>query len=137
MGLFVGGTPVKSVYVGSTPVTAVYVGSQKVWPTIEVYEVTLTNRSGEGTAHPLVTVSVPAGQTWSVRVQGTMQSTFGQHFGGLQIRIGSSTSSSYGNNASVDYSGTITSANSTIALVTPADSWAGSAGFTGTVTIEK
>lgn len=41
MALTVGGTPVKSVYVGSTPVKAVYVGSQKVWPTIEVVQITL------------------------------------------------------------------------------------------------
>ena len=41
MALTVGGTPVKSVYVGSTPVEAVYVGSEKVWPTIEVVQITL------------------------------------------------------------------------------------------------
>ena len=61
MALTVGGTPVKAVHVGSTPVTAVYVGAEKVWPTSEVYEVSLTDVRGNDTIHPLLTVTVPAG----------------------------------------------------------------------------
>ena len=41
VGLNVGDAPVTAVYVGSTPVTAVYVGAEKVWPTIEVVQITL------------------------------------------------------------------------------------------------
>lgn len=116
----------------------VWVGAEKIWPTVEVHEVSVSGLSGQGTAHPLVSVSVPAGETWSVRVQGTMQTNFPSNPGvNPQIRIGSSTSSGYANNAAVDYSGTITAANSTIALVTRNQVWAGTAGFTGTVTIEK
>ena len=131
----VGNSPVTGVYVGSTPVTAVYVGAQKIWPTTEVHEVSVSGLAGVNTAHPLVAVTVPAGQTWSVRVQGTMQSSFYTH--DPQIRIGSSTSSRYSHGATVDYSGTITATNSTIALVTAEGPVFGSAGFTGTVTIEK
>ena len=116
----------------------VYVGAEKIWPTAEVHNVSLGNKSGNA-AHSLVTVTVPAGQTWSVRVQGTMQSSVQGYGYNLdpQIRIGSSTSTGYKNNAAVDYSGTISASNSTIALVTRHDAWMGTAGFTGTVTIEK
>ena len=51
MALTVGGTPVKSVYVGGAPVTAVYVGSEKIWPTSEVHEVSLTDVMGMRAVH--------------------------------------------------------------------------------------
>ena len=132
MGLYVGNVPVKQVYVGSTPVTAVYVGAEKIWPTTEVYEVSLTNVM-DG-SHPLVSVTLPAGETWDVRIQGTVTkatagSAYSPHF-----RIGVTDSGTYGPAAAVDFSGTVTAANSTIALVTD-NVWGTS--FTGTVTIEK
>ena len=134
MGLFVGNLPVTAVYVGSTPVTAVYVGAEKIWPTIEVHEVALTGVTGYHTAHPLLTVTVPAGETWSVRIQGTVTkseaSTSSQPF----FRIGVTDSGAYRQGAVVDFSGTVTAANSTIAMVTNAFT---GASFSGTVTIEK
>lgn len=134
MALTVGGTPVKSVYVGSTPVTAVYVGSEKIWPTIEVHEVSLTDVVGSGTIHRLLTVTVPAGETWSVRIQGTVTEAHNIASWQPRFRIGTTDSGTYGKGAAVDFSGTVTAANSTIALV--ANAYTGTS-FTGTVTIEK
>lgn len=133
VALTVGSTPVKAVYVGSTPVKAVYVGSQKIWPTFEVYEVSLTNVIGKSTAHPLLTVTVPAGETWSVRIQGTVTKT-GNPADQPSFRIGTANSGEYAQGAAVDFSGTVTAANSTIAMVT--DSYYATS-FSGTVTIEK
>lgn len=134
VGLFVGSTPVKQVYVGNTPVTAVYVGSQKVWPTIEVHEVTLTNVSGSGAVHPLLTVTVPAGETWNVRIQGTVTKASNVSSSQPFFRIGTAESGKYGPGAAVDFSGTVTAANSAIALVANGYS---ATSFVGTVTIEK
>ena len=134
MGLNVGNSPVKAVYVGSTPVTAVYVGAQKIWPTSEVHEVTLTNATGMGTVHPLVSVTVPAGETWQVRIQGTITKASNFTYSQPLFRIGVTNSGKYGQGAAVDFSGTVTAANSAIAFVT--NDVLGS-GFTGTVTIEK
>ena len=130
----VGNLPVKQVYVGSTPVTAVYVGAEKVWPTSEVHEVSLTNVLGSGTIHPLLTVTVPAGGTWSVRIQGTVTKASTAAVYQPHFRIGVTNSGKYGSGAAVDFSGTVTAANSTIALVTNSSV---AASFTGTVTIEK
>ena len=135
MGLFVGNESVKQVYVGSTPVKAVYVGSGKIWPTIEVHEVTLTDVAGGGTVHPLLTVTVPAGETWSVRIQGTVTKAPTISTWRPRFRIGSTDSETYAQGAAVDFSGTVTAANSTIAMVTNASSINSS--FVGTVTIEK
>lgn len=125
----------KAVYVGSTPVTAVYVGAEKIWPTSEVHEVTLTNVTGPGAVHPLLTVTVPAGETWSVRIQGTMTKATVGSFGRPIFRIGVTDSGTYRKGAAVDFSGTVTAANSAIALVTQDPVRPSS--FTGTVTIEK
>ena len=103
-------------------------------PTAEVYEVTLTNVSGGGTVHPLVSVTVPAGETWSVRIQGTVTKASGIDVLQPFFRIGTANSGKYGPGAAVDFSGTVTSANSTIALV---GNDATGTSFTGTVTIEK
>ena len=134
MGLFVGSTPVKQVHVGSTPVTAVYVGAEKIWPTIEVHEVSLTDAQGNGTVHPLLTVTVPAGETWSVRIQGTVTRS---GFFPPNFRIGGVLSGTYGEGATVDFAGTVTAADSTIAMVTNRSDSRGLASFVGTVTIEK
>src|SRR5699024_12249488 len=72
MGLHVGNMQVKEVYVGSTPVKEVYVGAQKVWPTSEVYEISMTELLGTGVYHSMLDVTVPAGETWTVTVQGTI-----------------------------------------------------------------
>lgn len=139
MGLHVGNLPVKQVYVGSTPVTAVYVGAKKVWPTSEVYEVTLTDVTGDGTFHPLLTVTVPAGETWTVTVQGTISTPITRTSRQPQIVIGSASFGPYGDGAAVSVTGTVTSGSRNIGVRTNADGYASSwgASFTGTVTIEK
>lgn len=137
MGLHVGNMPVKQVYVGSTPVTAVYVGAEKVWPTSEVHEVSLTDVLGTDTLHPLLTVTVPAGETWSVRIQGTMTKAGSAEFRQPEVRIGDATFGPYARGAAVDCSGTVTSANTTIAIFTRAGTSNNAASFVGTVTIEK
>lgn len=136
MALTVGGTPVKSVYVGSTPVKAVYVGPQKVWPTIEVHEVSLTGVAGSNVAHALTTLTIPEGQTWQVRVQGqiTEASNITTYF--PFFRIGTVDGAKRGVGA-VDVSGTVTSTAPSIALVTTAAGSLAAVTFTGTVTIEK
>ena len=133
----VGNLPVKQVYVGSTPVTAVYVGAEKVWPTSEVYEVALTNVGGGGTAHPLVSVTVPAGETWSVRIQGTMTKAASNSLYRPQVSIGGAIFGPYAEGETVDVSGTVTSADTTVAIVTKSSVTATAASFVGTVTIEK
>ena len=139
MGLHVGNLPVKQVYVGSTPVTAVYVGAQKVWPTSEVHEVTLTDVTGTNRFHPLLTVAVPAGETWTVTVQGTISTLIDRTTRQPQIVIGSTTSGYYGDGAVVSMTGTVTSESPDIGVRTNGGSalpeWGVS--FTGTVTIEK
>ena len=137
MGLNVGNMPVKEVYAGSTPVKEVYVGAQKVWPTSEVHEVSLTDVLGSGTIHPLLTVTVPAGETWSVRIQGTMTKASSAEFRQPEVRIGDATFGPYGTGEAVDCSGTVTSDNATIAIVTNADKGSFAVSFVGTVTIEK
>lgn len=137
MGLFIGGAPVKQVYVGSTPVTAVYVGAQKVWPTSEVHEVSLTNVYGNGTVHPLLTVTVPVGETWSVRIQGTITKASSNPSSRPMVSIGGAIFGPYAAGGAVDVSGTVTSADTTIAIVTQSFTTGNSASFVGTVTIEK
>lgn len=127
----------KQVYVGSTPVTAVYVSAEKVWPTIEVHEVALTDVRGRDTIHPLLTVTVPAGETWSVRIQGTVTKAGSLSSSLPYFRIGSTDSGTYAQGASVDVSGSVTAANSSIGMVTKLDSASATASFAGTVTIEK
>ena len=125
------------MYVGSTPVASVYVGAKKVWPTSEVHEVSLTDVYGSGTVHPLLTVTVPAGGTWSVRIQGTVTKSSSAEFRQPEVRIGDATFGPYGTGEAVDCSGTVTSADTTIAIVTNADKSSFAASFVGTVTIEK
>ena len=137
MGLNIGNLPVRQVYVGSTPVASVYVGAKKVWPTSEVHEVSLTDVYGSGTVHPLLTVTVPAGGTWSVRIQGTVTKSSSAEFRQPEVRIGDATFGPYGTGEAVDCSGTVTSADTTIAIVTNADKSSFAASFVGTVTIEK
>ena len=129
--------PVKEVYVGSTPVASVYVGAEKVWPTSEVHEVSLTDVVGSGTIHPLLTVTVPAGETWSVRIQGAVTKASSAEFRQPEVRIGDATFGPYGHGEEVDCSGTVTSADTTIAIVTNADKGSFAVSFVGTVTIEK
>ena len=116
-----------SLYVGGSP-------PEKVWPTSEVYEVTVNNVQGYLTVHPLLTVTVPAGETWSVRIQGTVTKAAGTAALQPSFRIGVTESGKYGQGAAVDFSGTVTAANSTIAIVL--NDYSGTS-FTGTVTIEK
>ena len=137
MGLNVGNMPVKQVYVGSTPVTAVYVGAQKVWPTSEVYEVSLTDVQGRYAVHPLLTVTVPVGETWSVRIQGTVTKAGSGSHRLPDVRIGYTTFGPYGQGEEVDCSGTVTSADTTIAIVTRATGSSKVVSFVGTITIEK
>lgn len=113
----------------------VWVGGEKIWPSEEVYQVSLTNALGNGTVHPLVSVTVPAGQVWNVQIEGTVTDAPASSSTNPKFRIGSSTSGSFGRGSSVNFSGTVSSTNATIAMVT-AVSWTGSS-FTGTVTIRK
>ena len=90
---------------------------------------------GTNTAHPLVSVTVPAGQTWDVRIEGRVTATPPYPDGYPHFRIGSSNSPGYAQGATVDFSGTITSTSRTIAMVTNVGF--PEATFVGTVTIEK
>ena len=131
--------PVKQVYVGSAPVASVYVGAEKIWPTSEVYEVSLTDVMGSNTLHPLLAVTVAAGETWKVTVQGTISTPIDRESRQPQIVIGSATSGHYGDGAVVSMTGTVTSESPDIGVRTngvgSVSTWGVS--FTGTVTIEK
>lgn len=110
-----------------------YTADGQPWPLVEVHEVSLTDVTGSGTAHPLLTVTVPAGETWRVRIQGTMTRSSNVSSYSPFFRIGTADSGTYKQDAVVDFSGTVNAANSTIAMVTGMVSGS----FTGTVTIEK
>lgn len=114
----------------------VWVGDEKIWPTEEVYQVTLTDVSGEGTVHPLVSVTVPAGQVWDVQIQGTVTKAPGFDMYNPSFRIGSATSARMPQGATVNFPGTVSSSNATIAMVTNMTLFS-PASFTGTVTIRK
>ena len=113
-----------------------YTTDGQPWPT-EVHEVSLTDVVGSGTVHPLLTVTVPAGETWSVRIQGTITKASSAEFRQPEVRIGDATFGPYGTGEAVDCSGTVTSADTTIAIVTNADKGSFAVSFVGTVTIEK
>ena len=113
-----------------------YTTDGQPWPTAEVYEVSLTDVSGGGTAHPLLTVTVPAGETWSVRIQGTITKARAS-VNHPNFRIGTTNSGTYAQGASVDFSGSVTSADATIAMITMGVGTVNAASFVGTVTIEK
>ena len=137
MGLYVGNMPVEQVYVGSNPVASVYVGAEKIWPTAEVHEVSLTGVFGRDTVHPLLTITVPAGETWSVRIQGTVTKASSNRFYHPMVSIGGEIFGPYAEGGTVDVSGTVTSADTTIAILTRAGLPDNAASFVGTVTIEK
>ena len=100
----------------------------------QVHQATLTDVDGMGTAYPLVSVTVPAGQVWDVQIQGTVTATSSITSNQPVFRIGSSTSAKFGPGASVNFSGTVSSTNATIAMVTNDYS---DSSFTGTVTIRR
>ena len=100
---------------------------------IDVYEVSQSRAWGDGRVYTLVTLTVPAGETWQVRIQGTVTETSSTSTYWPNFRIGTADSGRYGQNAAVDFSGTITAANSTIAMVTNSGT---NSSFVGTVTIE-
>lgn len=139
MGLHVGNMPVRQVYVGSTPVREVYVGAKKVWPTSEVYEVSLTAAMGSDTYHSLLDVTVPAGETWTVTVQGTISIPTDRENRQPRIIIGSESFGPFGMSAEVNVTGTVTSGSQRIGIRTYASGYPSTWGtnFTGTVTIEK
>lgn len=101
---------------------------------IDVYQVALTDKRGAGTLHPMVSVTVPAGQTWHVHITGTVTKASSMS-SRPQIQIGGTLSDLLSKGATVDLSGTITSTSPTIALRT--NSGFTDSSFTGTVTIEK
>lgn len=113
----------------------VWVGGEKIWPTVEVYQVPLMTVSGNGREHPLVSVTVPAGQVWDVQIEGTVTNSPSGNSNRPQFRIGSSTSGFFGEGSSVNFSGTVSSTNATIAMVT--NTGISTTSFTGTVTIRK
>lgn len=104
---------------------------------IDVYEVSLTDVRGSGTVHPLVSVTVPAGETWRVRVQGTMTRAHSTTSSRPQVRIGGATFGPYAQGEAVDCSGTVTSADTTIGIRTQSGTSSRAASFVGTVTIEQ
>ena len=105
--------------------------------TTGVYSMTLTDVQGTNTAHPLVSVTVPAGETWSVRIKGTVTKAPMSSTGQPVFRIGTTKSGRYGKGAAVNFSGTVTASDSTIAMITAGTFSLGQASFTGIVTIEK
>ena len=105
-------------------------------PPEEVHQVSLTDVSGEGTVHPLVSVTVPAGEVWDVEIQGTVTKAPGYDPYNPAFRIGSSTSARMPQGATVNFPGTVSSSNATIAMVTNMTLFS-PASFTGTVTIRK
>lgn len=118
------------LYLGDQPVL-----TYEVLPSEEVHQVSLTNVRGSGTVHPLVSVTVPAGEVWDVQIEGTVTKASTVSSAWPQFRIGSSTSAKFGTGASVNFSGTVSSTNATIAMVTNTNFEDSS--FTGTVTIRK
>ena len=139
MGLHVGNMQVKEVCVGSTPVKEVYVGAQKVWPTSEVYKISVEGLLGTNTYHSLLDVTVPAGETWTVTVQGTISIPTDRENRQPQIVIGSKSFGPFGPTVEVNVTGTVTPGSQRIGIRTYASGFASSWGtdFTGTVTIEK
>lgn len=103
---------------------------------IDVYQVTLTNVSGHYAEHPLVTVTVPAGETWSVRVQGTVTKAPSESWYRPSFRIGTTKTGPYAQGATVDMTGTVTSTNPKIVMIAMGGP-SFYTSFTGTVTIEK
>lgn len=101
-------------------------------PADGVYEVTLTG-SGSNTAHPLVSAIPRPGETWNVRIQGTVTNAGYNESQHPRFRIGTVHTGTYAPGESVDFSGTITAANNAIAMLS--DAWV-SMSFTGTVTIQ-
>ena len=70
-----------------------------------------------------------------MRIQGTVTKAAYSSSDQPFFRIGTANSGRYGQGAAVDFSGTVTAANSTIAMV--ANHPLAFTSFTGTVTIEK
>lgn len=101
----------------------------------EVYQVSLTDVRGSGTVHPLVSVTVPAGEVWNVQIAGTVTKAPSTTSARPQLRIGSSTSGAFATDARANFSGTVSSTNATIAMATR--SGTGYSSFTGTVIIRK
>ena len=100
------------------------------------YEVSLTDVRGSGTIHPLVPVTVPAGETWNVRIQGTITKATSISGRQPEVKIGGETFGPFWQGDTVDCSGTVTSANNTIAIHTVVNSSGSQVSFVGTVTIE-
>ena len=98
------------------------------------YEVSLDRVQGNGTVHSLLPSAVLVEGTWKVRIQGTITQSGSDapHF-----RIGGDLSGTYSEGATVDFAGTVTTADRTIAMVTHRNDSRGRASFSGTVTIEK
>lgn len=101
-----------------------------------MHEVLVDNVKNSGTDAllPLAAVRVPAGETWSVRIQGTITKASSGSLSRPSFRIGTTTSGKYAQGAAVDFSGTVTAANSAIAIVL--NDYAGTS-FFGTVTIDN
>lgn len=119
------------LYLGDQPIL-----TYEVPPSEEVYQVSLTQVVGLNTNHSLVSVTVPAGETWNVRVQGTHDRSGAGSTRWPQFVIGSTVSNQL-QGPNIDLSGTITAGNSTIALRTKGTATTYRTNFTGTVTISK
>src|SRR5699024_12608536 len=87
----------------------------------------------------MLDVTVPAGETWTVTVQGTISISTNRDNRQPKIVIGSKAFGPFGPPVEVNVTGTVTSKSQSIAIWTNASGFASSWGtdFTGTVTIEK
>lgn len=139
MGLIIGGVSAHDLILDGSSVS-LYAGGNppvKLWPTSEVHEVSFSGEYGRGKLVPLVSVTIPAGEVWAVRVQGQFTRTTGWANQKPQIRIGPAASRQYDQGEVVDFSGTVSSSDSTIAAIINRNNLADPTDFTGTVTIEK
>ena len=138
MGLIIGGASARDLVLDGHSVSLWVGGSppEKIWPTSEVHEVSLTGVVGSNVAHPLTTLTIPEGQTWQVRIQGQITEASSSTAYFPFFRIGAVDGQAQGVGP-VDVSGTVTSANPSVSLVTVNTGSRTAVSFTGTVTIEK
>ena len=118
-------------------VQEIYLGANLVWKNgPEIIEITQSGLSGSGVVHPLATLTVPPGRVWTVRVQGvfTSSSAWYPPIGYIPtIRVGGATSSGWEEGVQVDFTGTITSSDPTVAVVS--NHYSRAVVFTGTIEI--
>lgn len=101
-----------------------------------VHQVSVTDARGSNVIWPLVSAIPRAGETWNVRIQGTITKATSISGRQPEVKIGGETFGPFWQGDTVDCSGTVTSANNTIAIHTVVNSSGSQVSFVGTVTIE-